>query len=58
MKCAIMCVITAVVVAVAVGALCRSGDSGLYLPEYDEYGARCEGDCDPDTPCQYCNPKR
>ena len=29
-----------------------------YLPEVDDFGYRCEGDCDPDVPCRYCNPRR
>ena len=29
---------------------------GGYLPEVDEEGWRCEGDCDPDVPCRFCNP--
>ena len=53
----------AAVVGVALVAYAIAGsapkceEEDLYLPEYDENGLRCEGDCDPDIPCQYCNPK-
>ena len=29
--------------------------SGEWLPECDDDGYRCEGDCDPDVPCKWCN---
>jgi len=40
-------------------ALCVAASSNaLVLPEVDANGYRCEGDCDPDTPCQVCNPPK
>jgi len=58
MKYAVVSLVTAVVVALAVYAKCYIDNVRLYLPEYDENGERCEGDCDEDIPCQYCHPNR
>ena len=44
------------VVAVA-AAFCEAAPRSKAAPmPVDENGWRCEGDCDPDAPCRFCNP--
>ena len=52
MRYLIIAIVAALMIALAI-ALAHEG----YLPEVDEEGYRCEGDCDPDVPCRYCNPR-
>ena len=42
------------VVALAV-VICEAAPRRSKMP-VDENGWRCEGDCDKDTPCAFCNP--
>jgi len=43
------------VVAVA-AAFCEAAPRKAAAMPVDENGWRCEGDCDPSTPCEFCNP--
>ena len=46
------------VVAVA-AAFCEAAPRSKAAPmPVDENGWRCEGDCDPDTPCEFSNPPK
>ena len=40
----------------AVAALCEAAPRKVAEMPVDESGWRCEGDCDADTPCRFCNP--
>ena len=48
-------IILAVVAAAA--AFCEAAPRKVAAMPVDESGWRCEGDCDSDTPCEFCNPK-
>jgi hypothetical protein len=50
--------IIGVMVAIAAALVIEYGYGESYLPDIDENGYRCEGDCDPDVPCRYCNPRK
>ena len=53
---AMMAAQIACIVILALSAYAAHVCMGGYLPEVDEDGWRCEGDCDPDVPCRFCNP--
>ena len=45
------------VVAIA-AAFCEAAPRKAAPMPVDENGWRCEGDCDPDAPCEFCNPPK
>ena len=53
-----MRIVLAMVVGVIMGVLVGMWlvpQRGEWLEECDDEGYRCEGDCDPDVPCKWCN---